>query len=36
MNTNVEELYKQKYLKYKAKYLNIQRGSQNVYFKRVD
>jgi sugar lactone lactonase YvrE len=26
MNTNIEELYKKKYLKYKAKYLNIQRG----------
>jgi hypothetical protein len=28
MNTNIEELYKQKYLKYKAKYLNIQRGGR--------
>ena len=26
MNNNIEELYKQKYLKYKAKYLNLQRG----------
>ena len=26
MNSNIEELYKQKYLKYKAKYLNLQRG----------
>ena len=26
MNTNIEELYKKKYLKYKAKYLNIQKG----------
>ena len=26
MNSNLEELYKKKYLKYKAKYLNLQRG----------
>jgi len=30
MNTNIEELYKKKYLKYKAKYLNIQRGGANI------
>jgi hypothetical protein len=30
MNTNIEELYKKKYLKYKAKYLNIQRGGVRV------
>jgi hypothetical protein len=28
MNTNIEELYKKKYLKYKAKYLNLQRGGK--------
>jgi hypothetical protein len=28
MNTNIEELYKKKYLKYKAKYFNIQRGGR--------
>ena len=37
MNNNIEELYKKKYLKYKAKYLNLQRGgiyynNQNVIF----
>jgi sugar lactone lactonase YvrE len=34
MNTNIEELYKKKYLKYKAKYLNIQRGG--VYLNGVN
>lgn len=28
MNTNIEELYRKKYLKYKAKYLNLQRGGK--------
>jgi DNA-binding beta-propeller fold protein YncE len=44
MNTNIEELYKKKYLKYKAKYLNLQRGGvifthgrhNYNYFGRVD
>jgi hypothetical protein len=30
MNTNIEELYKKKYLKYKAKYLNLQRGGAYI------
>ena len=31
MNNNIEVIYKKKYLKYKSKYLTLQRGGANYY-----